>query len=94
VYAGLPPVAALKAATINGARALGVSDRLGSIEPGKIADLYVAVGNRLARIEDARDVRLVMKAGQIYDPKALLQSADGQIGPSGPNDHARWQIRR
>jgi len=38
-------------------------------------------------------VRLVMKAGQIYDPKALLRSAEGKIGPSGPDDHTRWQRR-
>src|SRR5262249_6634585 len=93
VYAGVSPVVALKAATINGARALGVSDRLGSIEPGKIADLYVAGGNPPARIEGARDGRVVTEAGEIHDPKALLQSAEGKIGPSGPSDHARWQRR-
>jgi hypothetical protein len=34
-----------------------------------------------------------MKAGELYDPKALLQSVEGKIGPAGPNDHARWQRR-
>jgi imidazolonepropionase-like amidohydrolase len=90
VYAGLPPIAALKAATINGARALGVGDRLGSIEAGKWADLYVANGNPLERIEDARQVRLVMKAGQIYDPQALLKSAEGKIGPARAEDRKAW----
>ena len=44
-YIGLPLHAVLKAATINGASALGVSDQLGTIEAGKIADLYVIRGN-------------------------------------------------
>jgi len=90
VYAGMPPVVALKAATMNGAKALGVSDRFGSIEVGKWADLYVAVGNPLEHIEDARNVRMVMKAGRIYDPSELLKSVEGKIGPAGPDDVSAW----
>lgn len=92
VYAGLPPVAVMKAATINGARALGVGDRLGSIEAGKIADLYIARGNPLSRIEDARNVTYVMKAGDVYNAGALLKSAEGKIGPTGPEDEGRWRM--
>jgi hypothetical protein len=93
VYAGLPPVAALKAATINGARALSVEDRLGSIEPGKLADLYIVEGNPLDDIKAARDVRFVLKNGEVYDPQDLLTSAEGKIGPSGPSDHDYWRLR-
>ena len=93
VWAGLPPIAVLKAATINGARALGVADRLGSIEPGKLADLYVANGNPLVDITAARSVRLVIKDGAVYRPEDLLASAEDQIGPSGPSDHEAWKLR-
>ena len=92
VHAGLPNAVVLKAATINGANALGIADRLGSIEPGKIADIYVARGNPLADIKSARNVALVIKSGVIYDPEALLQSAEGKIGPAGPGDHADWEL--
>lgn len=91
-YAGIPPLAVLKAATINGARALGVDDRLGSIEAGKLADLYVARGNPLDDIKAARDIRVVVRDGVAYDPVALLRSAEGRIGPGGPEDHADWSL--
>jgi len=93
VNAGLPNVTVLKAATINGANALGVADQLGSIEAGKRADLYVARGNPLDDIKAARNVQLVIKAGVIYDPETLLESAEGMIGPAGPDDHADWELR-
>ncbi len=82
VQIGIPPAAALKIATINGARALGVSDKLGTIEVGKLADLVVIGGNPLADIRNTRNVHLVVKSGTTYDPKALLAQAEGKIGAS------------
>lgn len=91
-YAGLPPLAVLKAATINGATALGVADELGSIEVGKLADLVVVRGNPLEDIRAARDIRIVIKGGVVHDPQTLLRSAVGKIGPKGPDDHADWEL--
>ncbi|HEY4130153.1 MAG TPA: amidohydrolase family protein [Gemmatimonadaceae bacterium] len=80
VLIGIPPAAALKIATINGARAMGVSDKLGTLEAGKLADLFVIQGNPLTDIKNTRKVQLVMKSGFVYDPKALLSQAEGKIG--------------
>jgi len=83
----------LKAATINGATALGVEDKLGSIEVGKLADLVVVNGNPLDDIKAARNIQFVIRDGVIHDPAALLQSAEGKIGPVGPDDHAHWELQ-
>jgi hypothetical protein len=91
-YAGLPPIAVLKAATINAARALGVGDQLGSIQVGKTADLVIVTGNPLADISAARAIRTVMKSGQVYDPKALLEMAKDKIGPTSATDRAPWTL--
>jgi imidazolonepropionase-like amidohydrolase len=91
-YAGLPPVAVLKAATINGARALGVEDKLGTVESGKLADLVVVTGNPLDDIKAAREVKFIIRDGVVHDPDSLLRSAEGKIGPAGPNDHAGWEL--
>ena len=91
-YAGIPPVAGLKAATINGARALGVDELIGSIEAGKLADIVVVRGNPLDDIKVVRDIKLVVKDGTVYDVVELLQSAVGKIGPAGPNDHVAWEL--
>ena len=81
-HAGLPNAVVLQAATLNGARALGVDDRLGSIEVGKQADLFVVQGNPLQNIKATRHVNRVFKEGVEYDPQALLRSAEGKIGPN------------
>lgn len=93
VWAGIPAGDVLKAATLNGARALGVDDRLGSIETGKLADLYVARGNPLEDIRSAHDIVLVVKNGVVYRPAELLSKVQGKIGPAGPGDHGDWVLR-
>ena len=93
VHAGLPEIAVLKAATINGANALGIGDKLGSIESGKLADLFVIKGNPFEDIKATRNIQFVMKDGAIYDPDSLLKSAEGMIGPIGADDHEAWELR-
>ena len=64
----------------------------GSIEAGKLADLVVVRGNPLEDIKAARDIEVVFKDGVAYDPAELLKSAEGKIGPAGPEDHADWKL--
>ena len=91
VLSGIPPAAALRIGTINGARALGLSDRLGSIENGKLADLLVVSGNPLLDIRATRNVRHVVKAGVHYDPARLLASVKGRLGPRTALDDDAWK---
>ncbi len=93
VRAGVPAADVLRIATVNGARALGVGDRLGTVEPGKYADLVVVDGNPLQDIRRTRAVRWVIKAGDVYDARALLDSARGQLGPRSPADDDAWKGR-
>jgi hypothetical protein len=90
VLAGIPAAAAIRIATINSARALGVGDRLGTIEAGKWADLVVLRGNPLTDIRRTRDPRLVIKAGRVYDPAALTKSVEGKLGPATAADTTAW----
>ncbi|MCF1715336.1 amidohydrolase family protein [Flavihumibacter sp. RY-1] len=58
---------ALKTATILGAKTLGLDANLGSIEPGKIADLVILDANPLENIRHSDSVRWVMKNGRLYE---------------------------
>ena len=91
VVAGIPPAAALKCATINAARALGMGDKLGSIEAGKFADLVVVQGNPLTDIRNSHNTRRVMVRGQLYDAQALLTQAKGTLGPKSATDDDWWK---
>lgn len=90
VMAGLPEHAALKAGTLNSAKALGKSSVLGSVETGKLADLYVVKGNPLENITNTRNVRLVMKSGAVYHPQKLLEQVKGKIGPASKSETENW----
>ena len=65
VEAGMTPLQALRSATIEPATMLGVSDELGSIEPGKLADLILLDGDPTRDISALRSIRLVVKGGEV-----------------------------
>lgn len=64
--AGMPAMAAIQSATIEGARLLGMEQELGSIKAGKLADIIAVPGNPLDDIKTLGQVSFVMKDGQIY----------------------------
>ena len=63
--AGMSPIDVLRAATLNSADLLGMSDRIGAIEAGKFADIIAVDGDPLKDVKDLQHVRFVMKAGQV-----------------------------
>jgi imidazolonepropionase-like amidohydrolase len=65
VRAGLSEMEALMAGTKNTADLCQVADRLGTLEVGKIADIVAVEGNPVAEIKDLREIKLVMKDGEI-----------------------------
>ena len=68
---GLTPEESLAAATRHGAEIVGVADDLGTIEPGKLADLVALERNPLDDIRATREVRFVMKNGALYRAATL-----------------------
>jgi len=80
VSGGFTPVEAIHIATQNGAKFLGMDDRIGSLATGKQADLVVIDGNPAEHITDIEKVELVFKNGVSYDPAKLLDSVRGQVG--------------
>ncbi|HEY7697737.1 MAG TPA: amidohydrolase family protein, partial [Vicinamibacteria bacterium] len=82
---GLTPMETLRAATLHGAEIIGLSQDLGSIEPGKLADLVVLDGNPLEDIHDSNTVRYVVKNGEIFEGSTL-----DRIWPSEKKLHPLW----
>jgi adenine deaminase len=62
---------ALRTATINPAKYIGLADHIGSLEPGKLADLIVIDGNPLEDIYDTEFVVNTMINGRLYDSKTM-----------------------
>jgi len=79
VHAGISPKDTLIAATLGGARFLGLESDLGTISVGKRADLYLVHGDPLVDIRNIRKGRLVVKGGAFYFPDEMLGAM--QISP-------------
>ncbi|HJU62843.1 MAG TPA: amidohydrolase family protein [Candidatus Binatia bacterium] len=67
VEAGVPPMKAIQAATLNVARTFKKDKDYGSVEPGKIADLSIVEGNPLEDIWTTQHVKLVIQGGKLID---------------------------
>jgi imidazolonepropionase-like amidohydrolase len=71
VEAGIPSEEVLRIATLQAATVANHADRLGSIEPGKLADLILVDGDPISDISDIRNVVLTVKGGVLYKPEEL-----------------------
>lgn len=79
VEAGLTPLQALRGATLEAARYLGATDSLGTVAPGKVADLVLLDGNPLESIAATRNIRAVWTRGRLIDQnerRRLLERAE------------------
>ena len=63
--AGMPSLDVIRAITTNAAELLGWQDRIGAIEPGKVADLVAVGGDPVADITELERVQFVMKNGAV-----------------------------
>ncbi|MFZ1916194.1 MAG: amidohydrolase family protein [Terriglobales bacterium] len=71
VQAGIPPAQVLQNATLNAAKIMSMDKDLGSITPGKLADLTLVDGDPTKNISDIRKTAVVVKDGVLYYPKEL-----------------------
>jgi imidazolonepropionase-like amidohydrolase len=62
----MPPMEVIRTGTSYAAEVLGWSDKLGTIEPGKWADIVAVSGDPLKDIKELQNVKFVMKAGLVY----------------------------
>ncbi len=80
IEAGFTPAQAIQIMTANGAKILGVLQTLGTVEPGKLADLVVLGGDLTADPSVIRHPTIVFKDGVGYDSAKLLASVQGRVG--------------
>ena len=80
IEAGVAPAQAIQIMTANGAKILGVAQTLGTVEPGKLADLVVLRGDLTADPSVIRSPTIVFKDGVGYDSAKLIASVQGRVG--------------
>ncbi|MGE0362734.1 MAG: amidohydrolase family protein [Vicinamibacterales bacterium] len=80
VEAGFTPLEAISIGTLNGAKYLGREARIGTLAPGKQADLFIVNGDPSTAIADVRKVDMVFRQGVGFDPAKLVASVSGRVG--------------
>ena len=84
---GMTPMQALETATISPARHLGMEKDLGSLEPGKLADLVIIDGDPLEDVRRTDQIDKVMLNGRLYDAATLAEEGEG----SSPAPNLWWR---
>ncbi|RVT98027.1 amidohydrolase [Mucilaginibacter limnophilus] len=87
---GMSPLQVLRCATLNGANYLGMDKEIGSLEPGKLADLVVLDDNPLEDIRNTASVRYVMVNGRLYDAESMNEIGNREK----PRLRFWWQMTR
>lgn len=77
---GFSPIETIRIATLNGAKALGLENKIGSVTAGKTADLIVIDGDFSADISQIRSVRWVFRHGVGFDARKIFDLVQGQVG--------------
>ncbi len=81
---GMTPLAAIQTGTLNAADQMGWTDKVGSLDPGKWADVIAVKGDPLADVKTLQHVPFVMKAGVIYKDEAQPTVVDKLIASAPP----------
>src|SRR5205085_9325182 len=76
VQGGMTPMQALRSATLAGAHYLGMDHDIGSLEPGKLADLIVLDANPLENIRNSESVRYTILNGRIFDAATMNETGN------------------
>jgi imidazolonepropionase-like amidohydrolase/Tol biopolymer transport system component len=84
---GFTPIEAIKAATLDAARYLGFDGDIGSLEPGKLADLIVLEDNPLENIRNSQNIRYTILNGRVYDARTM-----DEVGSRPRQRKFYWQM--
>ncbi|MBX3241859.1 MAG: PD40 domain-containing protein [Chitinophagaceae bacterium] len=87
---GMTPLEALKTATINPAKSLGLDDWIGSLQTGKLADLVIMDANPLENIRNTESVKYVMVNGRLYDTDTMNETGNYNT----PRSKFYWETGR
>ncbi|MCX5197255.1 amidohydrolase family protein [Streptomyces sp. NBC_00249] len=91
---GMSPAEALTTATRTPARVFGVADHLGTVEPGKLADLTVVDGDPFTEFADLIRTRAAVRAGTVHERAALVAEFSGRAPATDPGDEWRAVARQ